>query len=157
MLIAIFCVAFVTTNIVTVKILDLGFWGLTVPCDLTMSWWFCSLIVWDRTRGGRNDTFLRSIFGLDRIMSIAPIIPNKTMRKGNIILNFREPETFENNHSSNRYTFQPDAYFALDYSYGWETLSSDSFYTLCAPLIWLNKGKRRQKKNSERWGPNHGN
>lgn len=34
MLIAIFCVAFVTTNIVTVKILDLGFWGLTVPCGV---------------------------------------------------------------------------------------------------------------------------
>lgn len=33
-LIAVFCVAFVTTNIVTVKILDLGFWDLTVPCGV---------------------------------------------------------------------------------------------------------------------------
>ncbi|WP_368660185.1 queuosine precursor transporter [Methanobrevibacter sp.] len=34
MLITVFCVAFVTTNIVTVKILNLGFWGLTVPCGV---------------------------------------------------------------------------------------------------------------------------
>ncbi len=34
MLITIFCVAFITTNIVTVKILDLGFWDLTVPCGV---------------------------------------------------------------------------------------------------------------------------
>lgn len=34
MLITIFCVAFVTTNIVTVKILNLGFWDLTVPCGV---------------------------------------------------------------------------------------------------------------------------
>lgn len=33
-LITVFCVAFVTTNIVTVKILNLGFWGLTVPCGV---------------------------------------------------------------------------------------------------------------------------
>ena len=34
MLITIFCVAFITTNIVSVKILDLGFWDLTVPCGV---------------------------------------------------------------------------------------------------------------------------
>lgn len=33
-LITIFCVAFVTTNIVTIKILNLGFWGLTVPAGV---------------------------------------------------------------------------------------------------------------------------
>lgn len=34
--IAIFCVGFVTTNIVTVKIWDLGFLGLTVPCGVVI-------------------------------------------------------------------------------------------------------------------------
>jgi uncharacterized integral membrane protein (TIGR00697 family) len=32
--IAIFCATFIITNIVTVKILNLGFWNLTVPCGV---------------------------------------------------------------------------------------------------------------------------